>query len=340
MRNRVQSPSSWVPSDGHDGVMADFDLTTVIECASLAPSVHNTQPWGFSMSGSSIEVLAEPARRLDYLDPTSRLLHVSCGAAIEFAWLAVRAMGRQCDVHVLPDPARPELLARLDVGGEQATTPLEVELADAIPRRYTDRGPYDDRALPPQVLIDVQTRCAELGVWVRLIEDRADRTTVATILAEAESREAADSDYANELRRWTSPQAAEVGVPAEAVPPWPADRVSDMPLRDFTGHGEHPRPGGEDAPPRVERDTLLLLGTALDDRAAWLASGRALGWLLLRATAESASAQPLGPAIDLPDSRAALRRELGLVGHPQFLLRMGFGSGEPRTRRQLDQQLS
>jgi len=320
--------------------MADFDLSSVIECAGLAPSVHNTQPWRFSLSGSAIEVLAEPARRLDYLDPTSRLLHVSCGAAIEFAWLAVRAGRRECDVHVLPERARPDLLARLDIGGEQPPTPLEVQLADAIPRRYTDRGPYDDRPLPPRVLVDVQTRCAELGVWVRLIDDRADRTTVATILAEAEAKEAADSDYANELRRWTSPQPAAVGVPAGAAPHWPADRVSDVPLRDFTGHGEHRRPGGEDTPPRVERDTLLLLGTAVDDRSAWLASGRALGWLLLRATAESASAQPLGPAIDLPDSRAALRRELGLVGHPQFLLRMGFGSGEPRTRRRLDGQLA
>ena len=319
--------------------MADVDMTVIIECARLAPSVHNTQPWTLHPTGDGIEVLAEGQRRLDYLDPTSRLLHVSCGAAIEYAYLAARVDGRHCDVELLPDPARPELLARVNVAGEEPPTPLEVELADAIPRRYTDRGPYDDRPLPPQVLIDVQTRAAELGVWVRLIDDHGDRATVATILAEAEAKEAADAGYAQELGRWTSTEPGELGLPLDAVPQWPAGRVSDMPLRDFSGHDEHPRPGGELAPPHVERDTLLLLGTAVDDRAGWLAAGRALGWLLLRATVEGASAQPLGPAIDLPDSRAALRRELHLVGHPQFLLRMGFGSGEPRTKRLLDRPL-
>ena len=320
--------------------MPDADLSLIIECATLAPSVHNTQPWTFQAAGSGIDVLADSERRLDYLDPTSRLLHVSCGAAIEFAYLAARAAGRRCDVGLLPDAARPDLLARLELGDEQAATPLEVELADAIPRRYTDRGPYDDRALPPQVLIDVQTRCAELGVWVRIIDDHGDRASVATILTDAEAKEAADSDYAMELGQWTSAQPGDRGLPIDAAPQWPADRVSDMPLRDFTGHGEHRRPGGEGTPPLVERDTLVLLGTAVDDRAAWLGAGRALGWLLLRAAAEGASAQPLGPAIDLPDSRASLRRELSLVGHPQFLLRMGFGSGEPRTRRVHDHPLT
>ena len=71
----------------------------------------------------------------------------------------------------------------------------------------------------------------------------------------------------------------------------------------------------------------------MDDNTSWLLAGRALGWLLLRAAVDGASAQPLGPAIDLPDSRAALRRELSLVGHPQFLLRVGYGTGRPRTRR-------
>ena len=156
-----------------------------------------------------------------------------------------------------------------------------------------------------------------------------------TILSDAEAQEAADSDYGKELGQWTSAQPQEQGLPLDAAPSWPDGVVSDVPLRDFTGHAEHPHAGGGDAPPRVERDTLLLLGTPHDDPAAWLAAGRALGWLLLRATVDGASAQPLGPAIDLPDSRERLRRELGLVGHPQFLLRVGFGSGEPHTRRKV-----
>ena len=313
--------------------MTDFDIAAVLECASLAPSVHNTQPWSFVATDAGLDVFAEPERRLDYLDPTARQLHISCGAAVEFASIGTRAAGKSCEVHLLPDPGQPDLLAQLEFGADEPASPLEAELAAAIPRRYTDRGPYSDRAVPPALLVDVQTRCAALGVWVRIVDDHADRAVVATILADAEAQEAADPEYAKELSQWTSARPEDQGLPLEAVPSWPADVVSDVPLRDFTGHAEHRRAGGEDEPPRVERDTLLLLGTPLDDRSAWLASGRALGWLLLRATVDGASAQPLGPAIDLPGARERLRRELGLVGHPQFLLRIGFGSGEPRTLR-------
>ena len=312
--------------------MTENELALIIECAGLAPSVHNTQPWTFQRSDRGLEVLADTSRQLGFLDPTSRQLQISCGAAIEFGYLAARSIGHACTVELRPDPSRPELLARLELGADQPATELETELAGAIARRYTDRGPYSDRPVSPQLLIDVQSRCAELGVWVRILDRPGERTVVATILAEAEAAEAADPRYAEELARWTSEQASAEGVPLAAAPSWPGDRVSDMPLRDFTGHDVHPHPGAEE-PPVVERDTLVLLGTALDDQASWLLAGRALGWLLLRAAVDGASAQPLGPAIDLPDSRAALRRELGLVGHPQFLLRMGYGTGQPRTRR-------
>ncbi|MBV9099380.1 MAG: hypothetical protein JO079_15125, partial [Frankiaceae bacterium] len=115
---------------------------------------------------------------------------------------------------------------------------------------------------------------------------------------------------------------------------WPADRVRDVPLRDFAGHDRHPRPGGASAP-TVERDLLVMFGSAYDAPASWIASGRALGWALLRAAAAGVSAQPLGQAIDLQSGRDRLRRALGLVGYPQFVVRMGYGAGRPRTRREL-----
>lgn len=313
--------------------MAETDYSVIVECAALAPSVHNTQPWSLEQGGDGIEVVADHSRQLGFLDPTGRQLHLSCGAAIEFAYLTARALGRECTVELLPEPGRPDLLARLRVGGDLPGTELEVSLADAIPRRYTDRGPYTEDPLPTQLLVDVQARAAELEVWVRVLEHRDERTAVATILAKAETEEASDPLYARELEQWTSTQAGATGLPMSAVPSWPDDRVSDVPLRDFSGHDVHPRPGGADVPPSVERDTLVLLGTATDDHGSWLSAGRALGWLLLRAVVDGVSAQPLGPAIDLPDARAALRREFGLVGHAQFLLRLGYGSGEPRTHR-------
>ena len=111
--------------------MDDSDLRLVVDCASLAPSVHNTQPWRFHLDGDRIEVWADRERALAYLDPTGRQLHVSCGAAIEFARLAVRDLGQHCDVSVLPDAGDSELLAVLTVGDAQPPSDTERALEHA-----------------------------------------------------------------------------------------------------------------------------------------------------------------------------------------------------------------
>lgn len=310
------------------------ELDVVAEYAALAPSVHNTQPWRFVTGSDVVEILADRSRQLEFLDPTGRQLHVGCGAAVEFAYLAVRDTGRACVIQTRPDPNEPDLIARLHVGEPLPPTAVEAALAEAIPRRYTDRGPYDDREVPGEVIEDIGHRCGELSVWLRSL-DRGERSALVLVLEDAEAAEAADSRYAEELARWTTDRGADEGIPPEATTAWPADRVSDVPLRDFAGHARHPRPGDNpaDAPPGVERDTVLLIGTAADEPGAWLAAGRALGWALLRIAAAGLSAQPLGQAIDLAAGRERLRRELELVGHPQFLLRVGYGTGQPSTHR-------
>jgi len=306
------------------------DLDVILESAGLAPSVHNTQPWRFVADGDVIEVRSEPSRQLGYLDPTGRQLHVSCGAAIEFAYIAARACGRACDVALLPDAGDRELLARLTLGEPQPATADDVRLADAIAVRYTDRGAYSDERVPPTVVGAIAERASQLGAWTR----PDDRRALIEVLYAAEAAEASDPDYAKEIAAWTN-SSGDVGIATKATKSsWPGDRVPEVPLRDFSGSGAHPRPADSpEAPPTVERDLLLLLGTELDDPGSWLAAGRALGAALLRAAAEGIAAQPLGQAIDLPRGRARLRRELGLVGHPQFVLRMGYGTGEPSTRR-------
>src|SRR5213080_727817 len=103
--------------------MTDLDLDVVTRYAALAPSVHNTQPWTFRASGDTVEIRADRSRQLAFLDPTGRQLHVSCGTAVEFGYLAVRAAGRECDVDVLPSADDSDLVARLRAGDPRPPDP-------------------------------------------------------------------------------------------------------------------------------------------------------------------------------------------------------------------------
>ena len=321
------------------GSMDSDELRRVIGVASLAPSVHNTQPWLFTVTADgNLEVRADPSRQLLALDPRARQLLVSCGGAIEFARLAIRAAGTACAVELLPDPGDPLLLAVLRPGAESAGTLEEVALVDAATRRHTDRGPYADGVLPPSLLDELRTGVEQYGLWLRHIDLPVDRVIVIGALSDAEQRLTADPAYVDELHRWTTGEPAEDGI-HHAPPLWPADRVSDVPLRDFTAQGVH-RSTGTGEPPVVERDTLVLLGSVVDDADAHIATGRALAWLLLRITVSGIAGQPLGQAFDDLAGRVRLGSDLRLIGYPQFLLRLGYGHASEHTaRRQIEDVL-
>jgi hypothetical protein len=308
-------------------------VRVVAEFAALAPSVHNTQPWRFVATPHTLEIHADTQRKLDYLDPDGRQMHISCGIAAEFARLAVRFMGLAATIRLLPDPEHETLVAKIVVGFHEPVTLAEQRLIEAIPRRYTDRGPYDDEPVSRVALQRMREAANERYCWLRVLDQPDDRLAAIRLLETAEQAEATDETYREEIFKWQRLGPASDGIPVDNPADWERQhRVSDVPLRDFGGLGRHPHPGDGPAP-TVEHDTIVLLGTDRDDRLSWLQAGRALADVVLTLTDENLVSQPLGPVLDLPAMRAQLRREVGLVGHPQMLLRVGHGQRLPVTRR-------
>src|SRR5215469_1782862 len=62
----------------------------VVGEAVWTPSVHNTQPWWFSVDSTGLCLYADPARQLAVADPAGREMLISCGAALFTARLALR----------------------------------------------------------------------------------------------------------------------------------------------------------------------------------------------------------------------------------------------------------
>jgi nitroreductase len=312
------------------------EWTDVVEAASRAPSIHNTQPWRFTATADGLNVYTDPRRALHALDPSGRQRIISCGVAVEFAAVALHALGRDVDVALCPDPADPDLVATLSVTGERPPTAEDSDLAAAIERRHTSRAPFLPQTVPAALVDELQRVAGSFTVWFKSITESEEEVATVFLIARAEELEQGEPEYLAELQSWmrTDPSAVD-GIPVEAVPSGdPATRPSNWLIRDFVV-GSRPadrppfHPVDPDAPPPpVERPTVVLLGTDDDDRRAWLTAGRALGQVLLRATLAGLAASPLTQALDWPATRAQLRRRLSLVGHPQMLLRLGYPTGD------------
>jgi nitroreductase len=318
--------------------MEEQTIRAIVESATRAPSIHNTQPWRFVAHEDTIEVWTDPARGLKVLDPTGRGRHISCGAALLQARLAAAAAGYAATVTLLPDPAEPTHLADLALLPAQPDNAAgaERDLAAAIPTRHTSRERFSDEPIAADTVRELRQAAEAEGAWLRIIETPEDATTVAVLLAHADEMQAADPAYVQELRTWTQRGDTGDGIPSSAVPQTaPAERGSNYRLRDFVTDRE-PDATSPHEPPPVERPLIAVLGTTDDDVLAWIAAGQALGRLLLTATEHGVTASPLTQALEIPATRAELAHELGVIGHPQMLLRLGYGeSGAPTPRRPL-----
>lgn len=313
--------------------LSEDDVRTVVELAGLAPSVHNSQPWRFAWDGEALDLREDPRRGLQVVDPSGRERVLSCGAALLNARLALAELGRATTVQLLPDGDDGEVLARLVPGEEVEVDAHDHELAAAAVRRATDRDPYDQRPVPEDVLAALRAAAVQEGGWLHAVPTGPGEVDLDVLLARADAAQTADPGYLTELESWRT-ESGDLGVPTAALPTVPASqRGSSLSLRDFDAGRGGAAAGETDAAPVPEHPTVLVLGTDEDTRRDWLAAGAALQRVLLVGTVHGIAAQPITSVLEVPVLRERLRSSLGLLGHPQMVLRAGYGTHGPVTHR-------
>jgi len=302
-------------------------IDQAIAAAVRAPSPFNTQPWRFIVDGAQVDVLLDRDRVLTVADPDAREARLSCGAAVFNLYLALRDNGHSARVTLLPDRARPDLLARVRVGGPREATSTERALAEAVPRRHTNRRPFLDRPVPVAARTALEAAARQSDARLELVDASGRYDAIAGLIRRAEHIQATDERFQAEAEHWTGRAAGHTdGVLASAAGP-PAEPEGAVPLRYIRG--------SEALPPRpYEQQPLLaaLLTRGRSDRYD-VQAGVALQHVLLSATSRGLSASFLSQPLEVPATRAALAELFRDEGEIHTLLRIGYGhpsAGVPR----------
>ena len=183
-------------------------LWFMVQYAVLAPSTHNTQPWLFRIHGNLVELYADVARALPIVDPDNRELIISCGAALFHLRTAIQYFGYKCQVETFPEPGEPALLARVHLGFKCETDAEEVLLFNAIPKRRTNRLPFQNETVPDALLAVLTRNAANEGAWLQIVESEDARYAVADLVAEADRIQWAAKRFRRELAAWLTPAQA------------------------------------------------------------------------------------------------------------------------------------
>lgn len=297
-------------------------VRTLVARARFAPSPRNTQPWRWSVRGddardavTEVELTRVGDRWLSAGDPAGRELAISCGAALLTLRVAAAEALLDTEVDVLPEPQRPDLLARVRfvVGAVDAAFS---GLDAAIPVRHTWRRGFARRAVPEGLASRLAAQTIGYGVYLQTLTAQ-ERPGVAALVRDCDTEYYRDPARRAEAARWLQLRRRGEGVPTPVACLLPAR----MALR-HTDIGR--RLGAQRAGLLMAAPLALVLRTPEDDIASWLAAGQALQHMLLLTAAEGLAVGFVNRPCQDPQRREALRGMLDGDGHPQLVLRVGY----------------
>jgi hypothetical protein len=324
----------------------------LVRSAILAASPHNTQPWLFRVSGSSIELYADITRNTGTLDPYRREQHIGLGCALENLMVAAGAHGYNASATLLPGTLdgsstdKPQLVACVELA---QGTPQKDELYNAIPNRHTNRNPYDPKRVIPTEFVDALRRLSddEPDIKILLVTADADRKKIAEIISTANNILYADPEVQRGSERWirtkwSSIQKYRDGLTTDAagLPPVTAAVVKFVPssvLRWMVSASEKEDPYLKllQTPPMFG---IIAVRNRYDQQQS-LRAGRIWQRAHLLATSRQLAARPANEAVEMIDHEQKLGRQekhakllADLTGdamwQPTFMFYMGYAVRE------------
>ncbi|MGA5298273.1 Acg family FMN-binding oxidoreductase [Nucisporomicrobium flavum] len=315
------------PVDTREEARALSDAATA---AGYAPSILNSQPWRWRVTGDELNLHLDHSRGLEVTDPDSRLAILSCGAALHHALVSLAAAGWHTLVARLPDAENPDHLAQLRVDHRIPVEPAAIRHRQTIGLRHTDRRPALGAPVDAEKLRAIVAAVVSAGAGLHLL--RPDQVyDLATAVDHAQRTEAGEDAWQAELRHWTGgTRPLGSGIPDAAIPR--RTPQTTVPGRDFGHHGDLVVSDAHD-PTAV---FAILYGTQ-DTTLDWLLAGEALsaGWLT--ATELGVAVLPLSSTVEVTATRVLVRHLLADLDHPYLVLRLGMpdpaDGPAPRTPR-------
>lgn len=301
----------------------------IVRAGTLGANSHNTQPWRFAVSGAQISVGPDYSRRCPAVDPDDHHLFASLGCAVENMVQAAALLGFKTDVSLGGTD-------RIAIALEKSA-PTANDLADAITQRQCTRAEYDGKPVSTEDLERLGKAGRVEGTDVLLLTERARMEAVLDYVVQGNTAQMRDAAFMQELMRWIRFDDAMAiahhdGLSARSsgnptLPAWLARRLLPFVM---TERGEN------DKYAKHVRSSagIAVFVASTDDKAGWIAAGRAYQRFALQATALGIRQAFLNQPTEVTSLRPQMASYLGLAGRrPDLIVRFGRGPLLPPSLR-------
>ena len=187
----------------------------IVAAGILAANPHNSQPWLFRVSDSTIELFAVPERQIGVIDPFRREMYIGLGCAIENMRLAAEAEGFNTDIRLMPDPTTETHAAIISL---TESSPAISPFYEAIPHRHTNRAAYDTkRSISGEIFSIIESLITENDVKVFWLRDDVSRKQFGEIAIAAAEALIADDQQSMDSHKWWRQDWEELQSTADGI---------------------------------------------------------------------------------------------------------------------------
>ena len=307
------------------------DFIQIASYASKAPSGHNTQPWKFHITDSTITVLPNLDVALPVVDRNNRELFISLGCAVENLCIAASYFGYT--THIIERSIEAIIL-------ELTKNDLTIEdsLFHQIEKRQTNRNIYNGNKISDGILQQLQSIPKENGIQFYFNEINTPfANTITQYIMKGNEIQMADIAFKNELLSWMRFNKKQVEATHNGLsylvfgnPPLP--RILARPIVSL-----FLKPNAQNKSDRKKIDSsshFVVCTTKQDTIEEWINLGRTLQRFLLKVTEIGISYAFLNQPCEVAALAFDLREKLPVnKEHPTLIMRIGYAKQIPYSPR-------
>ena len=304
----LDAPALGLPVRGLDQVPSPAELRFLVECATLAPSGGNNQPWRFEIHGGHLRCALNPGRRKSCFELAERADVLALGSALEATLIGARALGFSVKAEVAMEPSPWSWSVQLARGGP----PERTDALEQLRQRCTNRRTTPSALVSAEDLDALLTAAAQhLALRATAISDVEALRHLGEVIGGLDRARFLSPPMHAELVseiRWTPEEtvARRDGIDLACLELDATDRAAFEVLRSGAamevlanlglGHalGDASRRAFENA------GAALILATSATDHRSIVEAGRGLIRVWLAATARGLAVHPSGTPLIFP----------------------------------------
>lgn len=302
-----------------------------IRMATLAASSHNSQPWKFLVRDHLITIFPDYKRRCPAVDPDDSHLFKSLGCAAENLIHAAAVDGFHADAYF--DPVQDAVVIEI----ERAVIARHDGLSAAIVNRRCSRTPYDSKPIAASVQTSLITAATSNETTPFILQSPQQMEGILEYVRQGNIAQFGDPAFVKELRDWVRFNPADAisagdGLAGEvsgqpAIPGWLGRRIFGL-----ISSGK--KQADTDAKAIRSSSGIIAFVGERDDKASWVAAGRAYERFALQATALNVRNAFINQPIEVHHLRPQLHTWLGVPQqHVHLIVRYGNGQVTPHSLR-------